>query len=284
MNSVVYRFIICLSFALGINPIGMKSVANELPEAVFVSDELASGAKPVGATLVIDKLKQRLSDKLKFVYIKASRKREWRELTTHDNVCLFNKIKTSEREETAYFSAIPIQVFPPNQLIVLDNKKLPQAITIQEAIHHYKLNIAVQSGRSYGEETDIQLRENKKSLSAIEGLNSTGRVMKMMLNGRFNAIVEYSTVVETNLKEQGDESLLSRISAHQILGGAGFSHGFIACSKTPEGLHIIKVINSVLKQEDMQNMMVDLNLSYFPEISHPSIKNEWIHLTSSYRQ
>ena len=143
-------------FALTCQFASFQAEGKEKPQVIFVSDELASGDNLIGASLVIEKLRQVLTNQLQFSYIKASRKREWRELTQNNNVCLFNKIKTPVREQDAHFSSLPIQIFPPNQLIVLDNDVLSPAMTIQQAIEVYNLNIAIQASRSYGEDTDIQ--------------------------------------------------------------------------------------------------------------------------------
>ena len=203
-------------FALTCQFASFHAEGKEKPQVIFVSDELASGDNLIGASLVIEKLRQVLTNQLQFSYIKASRKREWRELTQNNNVCLFNKIKTPVREQGAHFSSLPIQIFPPNQLIVLDNDALPPAMTIQQAIEVYNLNIAIQAGRSYGEDTDIQLKAFTNKLTAIEGVNSTDRIMRMMINRRVDAIVEYPTVIATNLEEQGKNNILERTSAYQI--------------------------------------------------------------------
>ena len=128
-----------------------------------------------GASLVIEKLKQHLTGQLKFVYVKASRKREWLELSAHNNVCLYNKIKTPERMRHALFTALPIQIFPPNQLITIDSVNLPDEMSIDSAINKYQLDIAIQAGRSYGKDTDNQLKQAINQLIVVEGVNSTDR-------------------------------------------------------------------------------------------------------------
>ena len=45
--------------------------------------------------------------------------------------------------------------------------------------------------------------------------------------------------------------------------------------KTQAGEKIIAVLNAALKQDSIQQMMIEENLSYFPEISHPAIAQEW---------
>ncbi|GHF85937.1 hypothetical protein [Thalassotalea marina] len=251
------------------------ALVNEPVEIIFVSDELAQTEKLTGASLVIEHLKRELAEQLKFVYIGASRKREWLELTSHDNVCLYNKIKTVEREQSAIFSELPIQIFPPNQLITIDVPHLPDELTIEEAIEKYQLKIAIQAGRSYGKDTDKQLQDNLTKLIVVEGLNSTNRIMDMLLSGRINAIVEFPTVVDNSLKANDKTGLIERINAFQIESGAGFAHGYIACSKTPQGQNLINILNAALGRESVQQMMIKQNVFYFPAISHMSITNEW---------
>ena len=152
-------------------------------------------------------------------------------------------------------------------------------MTIKQAIKVYNLNIAIQAGRSYGEDTDIQLKTLTNKLTVIEGVNSIDRIMKMMINLRIDAIVEFPTVIATNLEGQRKNSILERTRAYQTQNGSGFAHGYIACSKTAEGESIIEIINGALMTKDMQNMLINLNTFYFPEISHLSILNEWLSLT-----
>ena len=60
--------------------------------------------------------------------------------------------------------------------------------------------------------------------------------MSMLLSGRVNAIIEYSAVIDTNIKERKLAETLDkskkRIASKEV---RGFAHGYIACAKNTGG-------------------------------------------------
>lgn len=185
-------------------------------------------------------------------YIPVSRLREWRELSLHPNVCLYNKIKTPERASFAYFAARPMVAFPPHRLITLLPNALPEQLSLSQVIEQYQLKLAAVEGRSYGAKADQVLGRLRHKILWISGKDAESRARQMLLSGKLDAVIEYTA---TFLTLNGADK--KRLSFHKLTEIADISYGYIACARSPQGQRVITMYNDLLALPSNQQMIRD---------------------------
>lgn len=194
--------------------------------------------------------------------IEGSRKREWRQLTDSDNVCLYNKVKTQKREAIAQFSKYPIATFPANRLTILKSKKseIHSSEPLKEAIIDRQLKIGITIGRAYGEYIDDFIKANNALFIKGEGQTSADRQRKMLMKGRLDGVIEYSTVF---INQFSAEKVRQELEFLEIENTQASIFGYIACSKSKLGLSIINEINEIMSQENIQQHIIDSHKKAF---------------------
>ena len=188
-----------------------------------------------------------ITTEVKLNFMPSSMKREWHKLATEDNICLYNKKLTPEREKLGYYSQRPLLAFPPNRLITLKPNNLPKSLSIIEAIDAHSLKVGIVNGRSYGVKLDKTIASNKDKFLILDGTDSSIRLRKMLRNKRVDAFIEYwpSLVVS---KDALNFSASATYKMHHLEEAQLFTFGYLVCSKSKLGQAVINLFDSVMTQ------------------------------------
>lgn len=209
--------------------------------------------------LAIEKV---LKGKLTLQFAPASRMREWQQLHTSEDVCLYNKVKKPERMKNAIFTRYPIMAFPANRLIVLNRPELPVSLSLSDAVNKHKLTIGITSGRSYGHLIDKYIDEHPESFLSLPGTTSAYRLSKMLFENKVDAIIEYSAVfISRHEKDMQTNSALYLT----IENANDAIFGYIACAKSEQGQKVIELFDSALQTKQIQQQIINAHSEVFPE-------------------
>lgn len=191
-------------------------------------------------------------------YIPASRLREWRELESQPNVCLYNKVKTPPRTQFAHFTTKPIVAFPPLRLMTHNERPLPEEIDLPSALYEHHLRIGLVEGRSYGVELDKFILDNKNSFIWLSGEDGAKRLRYMFMKNKVDATIEYSAAFAAD--KTIDLSTI-RVSKLKEINQSMF--GYIACAKSELGLKLVTKFDELLATEANQKRIIELHYSAF---------------------
>lgn len=250
------RYAILALFALAMSvsaaPISVKFVSDVLhPDQ---AEDLDMGFR----ILLTMRTQLELSQQLNAELIPASRLREWRELTTQPDVCLYNKVKTPERLKYAEFTSHPIVAFPPNRLVTHLGKNLPDRVSLQQLVDNKRFNIGVVEGRAYGNAIDNWLAQNTQKVTWISGKDAAKRLRMMFARGKFDAVIEYSA---TFMAEPEIDT--NKLSFHQLIESNEMVFGYIACARSDQGKAVIGMFNELMRDVSVQKMIVDSHYAEF---------------------
>ena len=249
---------------------------------VVVSDTLAMQSANSGdiATDILHQLDQQLKPVMNIEYRNVSRKREWKFLQDKRNVCLINKAKSPDREKIGIYSVSPIVLFPSNRFVFNRAHKLPLSLSLLEVVDSHKLLIAIVSGRVYGEPLDSQIRQRKEKLRTLEGLQSAARARDLLVKGRVDGIVEFTS---SFLSQMASSQLpTDGYSFHTIKGSKPFLGGYIVCSASATGKQAIALFESAMNEPVLQESILNLHRSVFPteemQFLEPELKKQFSRL------
>lgn len=253
------------------------SAAVGKPETVFISDDKASPSIDLSSK-VLFYIQEQLEEQLSFSEVFSTHRRAWRILTARPDICLYNKVKTIQRERLAIFTKFPITVFPPNRLIIFDSPKLSFNVSLTKLVKEHNLKVGIVDGRSYGKGLDEEIAELSSSLIILPGYLSAIRLRKMFIQGKLDAIIEYTAVF---LSDKSLDIPSKRLSFHQLDTATEFVSGYIACSKSEQGVYTINLFNQVLHLEDNKHKLIEMNQKEFPQTEHKAIEGAFNKLHSN---
>ena len=212
------------------------------------------------ATLLLLKVEKQLKGRLSLNFIPASRLREWRELVNHPDICLYNKVKTPERESMALFVEYPLMGFPANRLILKDQPNLPKSLSLRDIVVSRGLRIGVTKGRSYGPEIDSFIEKYQDQLEVGEGANSAFRLREMLVQGKLDGIIEYTSVF---INHHTLASQRTGISYHKINHAAVTIFGYIACANSDQGRRAVNLFELALQNRELQKHIIEAHKRVF---------------------
>lgn len=245
------------------------SAADKKQEIIIVSDNRSPSTVDL-ATESLIYIQAQLNDQLTFSEVFSTHRRAWRVLNARPNICIYNKVKTTQRERLAIYSKYPIVVFPPNRLMIFDSPNLPYNVSLTKLVMEQKLKVGVVAGRSYGKKLDKEIAELQPYLIILPGYLSAKRLRKMFIQEKLDAIIEYSAVF---LSDSDLDIPMDRLSFHQLDTATEFVSGYIACSKSAVGLDTINLFNKVLHIEKNQKKLIEMNQKEFPQTEHKAIED-----------
>ncbi|MDQ9091731.1 ABC transporter substrate-binding protein [Pseudoalteromonas haloplanktis] len=205
------------------------------------------------ATQFMLDIEKQLNGAIALNFIPASRLREWQQLHTLQDVCLYNKAKTPERLNNALFSHYPIMAFPANRLVVYNHPELPQSVSLEDAINKYKLIIGITSGRAYGSEIDDYIRKHPDSFMTLAGTTSALRLSQMLFQNKVDAIIEYSAVF---VSRHGKDPRTTDIRYLSVENSNQAIFGYIACSRSDQGQQAIALFDQALQSASLQQAII----------------------------
>lgn len=212
---------------------------------------------------IFNKIKQNVLNEIEMSFKQSRREWEWLLLQRNDNVCLYNKIVTAERQQSSKYSKYPIIAFPSNRLILHKKDVFPEVVSLKEIIHDAKLQIGYVEGRSYGEVIDRQIEKYKAQMIAISGNFSTDRLREIFSDNKIDGLIGYTL----SFKKDLDHTKPSvQISTHQILNTKPFIYGYIACSDSDIGKKAIKFFDEAILKKGVQEYIIAEHLRVFPSV------------------
>lgn len=195
-----------------------------------------------------------LSHNYQISFQQASREREWRLIEKQNNVCVYNKTRTPEREKIAVFSTLPLIVYAPNRLILNRALTLPQPVSFQHILS-LGLTIGAVKGRNYGEQLDELIARNGERLYLGAGSNKAERLEMMLKQGKLDGIIEYSSVFKSR---QPDARIDQDYFIYALEEAQKVVKGFLACANSTVGKQFVYDFEQVMLSEDYRSFAVNL--------------------------
>lgn len=184
-------------------------------------------------------------------------KRLFAQLEQNRNNCGLGAIKTSEREEIAYYS-IAHSVLPSHSFLTTQDKSerfkamvdQDGLISLEELlVDHQDLRLGIVGGRSYGKTLDEILNKykNQRNIHKRTGRDMGPGILAMLSLGRVDYAIEYPFATILDIKEKQLELNPYTLPIKELKEDYIYVH--IVCSKTIFGEQMIKDINRVIRQE-----------------------------------
>ena len=211
-----------------------------------------------------------VNDELSLKFIAASQAREWYELQKKEDVCLYNKLKTSERESNSIFSRYPIMASPAIKIIIYDKPNIPNTMTLYEAIYYYNLTIGITNKRSFSENIDNFIQQNEEHFFTLEGARSVPRLGAMLFQRKIDAVLDYSGRFALRFQNSPD---LNKVRYITISDYETAVFGYIACSPSEIGKQAIDLFDKALKSSKVRKFISQRLMKLFPEGENTHIVN-----------
>jgi uncharacterized protein (TIGR02285 family) len=245
------------------------SAAEKKQDIIIVSDDRSPSSLDL-ATKSFYYIQELLKDKLTFSEVSSTHRRAWRLITARPNVCIYNKVKNAPRERLAIYTKYPLVIFPPNRLMTFDSPNLSYNVSLTQLVKEQKLKVGVVDARSYGKGLDEEIAEIQSYLVILPGFLSAKRLRKMFVQGKLDAIIEYSAVF---LDDPDLDIPSERLSFHQLDSATEFVSGYIACSKSEMGAYVINLFDKMLHKEKNIKKLIEMNQKEFPQAEHKAIED-----------
>lgn len=165
-------------------------------------------------------------------------------------ICYPGSSEFSRRRSFSYLTSQYIQ--PAPQLIMTEEKgkalikKMGGHVTLKKLIQVEDLKGSLAEGRSFGETIDRILASHKGNYKRQVYNTFIQTVTPQIKNGRVDYTLEYPFVVQAMEKE--DQTSKVRLIVIPLEDAEHYVTQYTACSKTPEGLAIIKRLDKIVKK------------------------------------
>ena len=166
-------------------------------------------------------------------------------------ICYPGSSEYTRRRSFAYLTSQYIQ--PAPQLIMTEGKgkelmkKFGGHVTLKKVIQMEGLKGSLAEGRSFGETIDRILASQEAGNYKRQVYNTfIQTVTPQIKNGRVDYTLEYPFVVQAMEKEDTNGKV--RLMIIPLEDAEHFVTQYTACSKTPEGLAIIKRLDKIVKK------------------------------------
>ncbi|WP_167692932.1 hypothetical protein [Shewanella japonica] len=203
-------------------------------------------------------------EQLSFDQEQVSMTRGWLELSKQQNSCMFNKIKTAERESVAHFSKYPISVYPPLRLIVMSHNwdLFPKEFDLANFPADTHGQLGVVKDRAYGDFIDEKIKRNPHQYYIRGGMGSSNSLIKMLKAERVKGIIEYSEVVDAFLRDNNQSLDYQSIPIRHVTQPI---YGYIVCSQGEKGKKVIAEIDRIMGLQSFQEAFIQMHADFFGE-------------------
>ena len=203
-------------------------------------------------------------EQLTFDQEQVSMTRGWLELSKQQNSCMFNKIKTAERESVAHFSKYPISVYPPLRLIVMSHNRelFPKEFDLANFPADTHGQLGVVKDRAYGDFIDEKIKRNPHQYYIRGGMGSSNSLIKMLKAERVKGIIEYSEVVDAFLRDNNQSLDYQSIPIRHVTQPI---YGYIVCSQGEKGKKVIAEIDRIMGLQSFQEAFIQMHADFFGE-------------------
>lgn len=237
-------------FALNLNAREVINwVYSDFPPAFILKGEYKNqGYAQLTQTLIKKNLSGFTHAKIKANYGRSSLL-----ISKNNNYCHAALLKTNKRQKFIEYSN-PAYLLLGNKLFVKEKslfKVKPfiknNSIDLNALLNTDTFTLAISKGSVYGEIIDSAIMNNKKNLSVYErtaedyfvSLSKLLNLDNRQIDGFIGLPVEEFYVTKSNKQPQH--------SSFSIQGSEKYHLGYIGCSKTNFGKHVINKVNEVLK-------------------------------------
>ncbi len=176
-------------------------------------------------------------------------KRMWSGIKKGHKICNILAFKTTERAKTTEFS-IPSSITLPNRIILrkssLEALGSPESISIVELMNNPALSGVLQSARSYSTILDRLLEKHEQGSNISRSLVDAEHLIKMLLRGRFDYMIEYPYIANYLAKKQ--PQLQVELISVRIEEMEAFSISYLACPKNAWGKKVIADYNRTVNK------------------------------------
>jgi uncharacterized protein (TIGR02285 family) len=251
MNNILYCFIFIVTFLFPTSLLkaGECHIYWLHPEQAPLSIKKDYGA----GKGTIDRMERFFADHLKdctHSYDSGNYERILKMIKRKENACSIPLYITPERKEFIEFS-LPYQIVMSNSLITLDStkKKLQPFInsdgyiSLDEMINKgYRIGVA--KGRIYRGIIDQIIEKHKNDSRIVEQIspgNMVDSLMKMMVEGRIDALIAYPMEAQYVAK-----TMNLQVLSLPVLGMDDYGLTSVGCSKTEKGKEIIRQLNTII--------------------------------------
>lgn len=185
-----------------------------------------------------------------------------RRLSSTEPACTFNAIKTPKRELSILFSSTPTFMHVQRELFTLKDtfENFPSIASIEQLIgKNYVLGVV---GSTSYQQLDTIIEKHKSDVAYIWGENSFKQLGELLINKRVDMIIGYKDTLQMYLSDEQ----FALIRSHKIKEYPEFINGYFACSKTPEGIRAIELIEQYIHTNNMYIYLNDIHRQSNPKV------------------
>ena len=165
-------------------------------------------------------------------------------------------LKNSERAAQMHFS-IPLTLVATHNIyylssnfrlqLALDDLQNNAAVSLETLLtDHPELTLGIVESRSYGTRRDQIINQHKDAIIFRGGDRQSLALIKMLLNGRVDYIIEYPWTITY---EQATQNIPAALASATIAESNKHLYSYIACPKNAWGAAAIKSINEVIMRQ-----------------------------------
>ncbi len=204
--------------------------------------------------------------------VQATTDRAMALLKTETAACAGNRVKTTERLAFSYATAIPHTVFPGLRLYSKTSSKTTAYLRQQLNKHNQlslqqllkadnQLHFAVGGGRSYGDQLDSLLKQPQwqHKFWQRRAADMSAGLIDMLVEDRVDLLIEYPNVMQHYLAQYSQNTELTSFSIEEA---EPYMLGYILCTRTPQGLELIRFFQQRLQQVSQQKSYLDAHLGW----------------------
>ena len=170
------------------------------------------------------------------------------ELKSKKLVCFPGSSEAVRRKEFAYLTSQYIQPAPRIVMTKAMAEKVNakyKKITLKEILNDSSLRGVIDQSRSFGPEIDKLLSENSKNIKKGVFDTFSNTIFVMIQKGRADYTIELPLILNfSKQKHKTDSSLVSL----KLMDVEPYITQFLACSKTPEGLQVVKAADELVRK------------------------------------
>ena len=115
-------------------------------------------------------------------------------------------------------------------------------------------------GNSYGDFLDKVIHDDTAHYFVRSGIESSSRLLDMLIAGRLTGVINYSVAVNSYLASR---QLTFSFHSIPILNVEEPTMGYIACSKTPGGQAMVDAMDKVFATAEMQAEFLRSHEAFF---------------------
>ncbi len=253
--------------------LGLHSVTaqNEPLKVTFVSTTFTYTSKSEDPNIpaIVDKAVSLTGGKIQPTYLRMSDPRGWKEFLSQGEICLFDKIKTEERQKIAFYTTKPKDIYPPQRLYVRPGvaDQLKHIDSLEQILAQTKIVIGIAGSYNYGTKImPIIAKYYHRFFVLSAATDHEATLDKMLGSKRIDGILRSDTLDWVGHKEFVQIPIIEADPA--ILG-------YIICPKSDRGRKIINILDVAMATPEFRTFTLNAHLSTFHTSEHEFLKEQF---------